>query len=201
MGLKLFKEKEPYEFIMENYVGIGPSEMAAIIREKFGETVTADQMKGFYARNKLNSGVSGYFSKGHVPWNKNMKGWKPPGAEKTWFTKGHLPVNRTLPVGSEATEKGGYLYVKVAMPNVWKSKHQLIWEQHNGPMPKGHVIVFRDRNIRNFDPENLMLISRAELAVMNHELKWSDDPTINTTKKHIATLKTTVSKIAKTSQL
>ena len=196
MGRKLFRAKEPYEFILENYVGIGPSAMAVMIREKFGESVSAEQMKGFYARNRLNSGITG-FQKGHEPWNKGMMGWTAPGAEKSWFKKGSLPVNTTLPVGSEVIYKGGYLYVKVAMPNVWISKHQLIWEKINGPVPAGHVIVFKDRDIRNFDPENLMLISRAELAVMNHELKWSDNPDINTTKKHIATLKTTTAKIAR----
>lgn len=190
MGRRLFKAKEPYEFIRQNYPGIGPTEMSDMIREKFREPVTPDQMKGFYARNKLNSGINGY-TKGHEPWNKGLKGWTAPGAEKTWFRKGSLPVNTTLPVGSEVIYKGGYLYVKVAMPDVWVSKHQLIWEQQNGPVPEGHVIVFKDQNIRNFDPENLMLISRAELAVMNHELKWTDNPLINETNKNIASLKTT----------
>ena len=197
MGIKLFKAKEPYEFILNNYIGIGPSAMAAVIREKFGEAVTASQMKGFYARHRLNSGTNARFKKGHDPWNKGMKGYSAPGSERTWFRKGHLPVNTTQPVGSEAVYKGGYIYVKVAMPNIWMSKHQLIWEQINGPVPDGYVIVFKDRNIRNFNPENLMLISRADLAVMNHELKWSEYPEINETKKNIATLKTTIATIKK----
>ena len=50
----------------------------------------------------------------------------------------------------------------------WISKHRLIWEEANGPIPEGHTIIFKDGNIRNFDLNNLALVSRAELAVLNH---------------------------------
>jgi len=43
----------------------------------------------------------------------------------------------------------------------------LIWERHNGPVPPGHVVIFGDGNRRNFDPGNLLLVSRKQLVRLN----------------------------------
>lgn len=44
----------------------------------------------------------------------------------------------------------------------------LVWSRHHGrPVPAAHVVVHRDRNRNNFDPENLALKSRNELAREN----------------------------------
>lgn len=57
--------------------------------------------------------------------------------------------------------------IKIADPGKWKSKHIILWEEANGPVPKGHVVIFSDRNQQNVTLDNLLLISRQELAVMN----------------------------------
>lgn len=49
----------------------------------------------------------------------------------------------------------------------WKGKHIVIWEAANGPVPKGHVVIFGDGNIRNFVPGNLLLVSRKQLVRLN----------------------------------
>ena len=54
-----------------------------------------------------------------------------------------------LPVGSERVNKG-YIYVKVAEPNVWIEKHRLIYESMYGNIPTGHKVIFADKNKRNF---------------------------------------------------
>lgn len=43
----------------------------------------------------------------------------------------------------------------------------LLWEAANGPVPPDHVVIFGDGNRRNFDPENLLLVSRKQLIRMN----------------------------------
>ncbi|MNR41009.1 hypothetical protein D3C85_1593470 [compost metagenome] len=43
-----------------------------------------------------------------------------------------------------------------------KSVHSLIWEEANGEIPTGHIVVFRDRNSQHLVLENLELVSRAE---------------------------------------
>jgi hypothetical protein len=70
------------------------------------------------------------------------------------------------PIGSEFISDG-YTLEKIDNYNTWKRKHILIWEKANGPVPEGHVIIFADGNRRNFRLDNLLLISRAEQAVMN----------------------------------
>ena len=46
-------------------------------------------------------------------------------------------------------------------------KHVFVWEQHNGKVPKGHVVIFLDGNTLNTDISNLALISRNELLTLN----------------------------------
>jgi hypothetical protein len=44
----------------------------------------------------------------------------------------------------------------------------VIWEQtHGRPIPKGKIVAFKDSNPLNCDIDNLMLISRHELLIMN----------------------------------
>ncbi|MDR0874192.1 MAG: HNH endonuclease [Prevotellaceae bacterium] len=105
--------------------------------------------------------------KGNVPKNKGKR-WEeytrkpiPEGMKKTQFKKGNVPVQHRE-VGSERVEKDGYIYIKIAEPNQWQSKHRYIWEQHNGEIPTGCNVQFRDGNRENFALDNLYLISRAE---------------------------------------
>lgn len=44
-----------------------------------------------------------------------------------------------------------------------------------GPVPKGMVVVLRDGDKLNIEPENLMLISRAELLRLN-QCGYKDTP-------------------------
>ena len=154
-------------FIYENHKGVGPSEMPELVEKAYGVRYTASQMKGFYGRYGLNSGVTGRFEKGHPSHNKGKKGQCAPGCEKGWFKKGHMPQTHRE-VGSERVNIYGYIEVKVAEPNKWRAKHHLVWEEHNGPIPKGHIIYFKDGNPQNIDIENLRLVSRKVHAVMNH---------------------------------
>lgn len=107
--------------------------------------------------------VATRFRKGHVPANKGRE-MSPELRAKvapTMFRKGNVPRNHR-DVGSESTRADGYVWVKVAEPNRWRQKQRLIWERLHGPIPPGHNVQFRNRNRRDFRPENLYLISRAD---------------------------------------
>ena len=83
---------------------------------------------------------------------------------RNMYKNGHI---RCRPVGSEQLKKG-YIRVKTAQPNVWKYKQVHIWETENGmSVPAGSVVVFKDGNNRNFAIDNLLMLSRGELAIMN----------------------------------
>ena len=114
----------------------------------------------------MNTGRTGYFEKGNISYNKGRKGICAEGCKKTWFKKGHIPKNYR-PIGSERITKDGYIEVKIADPNKWKLKHRVIWEQAKGKVPHGYAIIFKDGNKLNTDIDNLMLVSRKVLAVMN----------------------------------
>lgn len=104
------------------------------------------------------NGNAGCFKKGMTPHNKD----KPMPTEvraklTTCFKKGNIPHN-TLPVGSERTDTDGYLFVKTAMPDVWMAKHHMEFDE----VPEGHKVIFLDGNKRNFNKENLAIVSNAE---------------------------------------
>ena len=104
----------------------------------------------------------GMFKKGHTPANKGKK-WneyldmeKQEKIRATTFKKGNRPANKK-PVGYERISRDGYIEVKVAEPNVFKIKQRVIWEQHNGPIPEGMHVCFKDGDKSNLDIENLFL--------------------------------------------
>lgn len=165
---------EVREFIRNNYVGVGHQGMADMLNKIFGTNYTKGQMKAIYARFKLNSGKTGRFPKGYIPANKGKRGRSYPGMEATQFKKGEIPRN-WWPVGTERLRADGYVWKKVAEPNKWREKHVLIWEAANGPRPKKHVVIFGDKNHQNFDLDNLILVSQAQLVRLNQKHLIQDD--------------------------
>lgn len=163
---KLFSD-EIKKFIESNVVGTGTKELAELVNNEFGTSYTYEQMKSYKARYKLKSGIDSTFKKGNVPFNKGLKGYCAEGCQKGWFKKGMKPMKHR-PVGSERVKsKDGYTLVKVAEPRTWKLKHRVIWENHNGQVPKGYVVIFLDGDKTNFDINNLACVSRNELKILN----------------------------------
>lgn len=171
--------EEAKAFILANYKGCGPKEMVVRIRTELGADLTPNQVKGFYATHKLNSGLTGRFEKGHVSYNKGIHSC-PAGCEKSWFPEGHHPAN-TDPVGTIKVKADGYIWKKISDDKKpyrknWRQLHILLWEEANGPVPSGHIIIFRDGNRNHCVLSNLMCISRSEHAVLNKFGLRSDVP-------------------------
>ncbi len=160
---KAWSEEEK-EYLKQITPGHHYKEIQSLVNNKFDLDLTLEQIKNAVSRYKLNTGFTGQFKKGDIPANKGRKGMG--GWEPTQFKKGHAPVNHR-PVGSERINVYGYTEVKVSDPNKWRLKHQLIWEEHNGAIPKSHVVIFGDRNKNNFEPNNLILVSKQQLLILN----------------------------------
>jgi len=120
-------------------------------------------------RNSLNPEHGGrkfLFKKGHISYNKGKKQTEYMSADviertkATRFQKGIFPHNGVA-IGTESVHDG-YIRVKIAMPNIWKFKHVMVWEQYNGKVPSGHNIQFKDGNRENCDINNLYCISRSD---------------------------------------
>ena len=119
---------------------------------------------------------NGHFKKGSTPANKGKKGLT--GANKTSFAKGNVPPS-TRKVGTISTRKDKnerpYMHIKVAEPNKWQMLHVYIWETKHGKIPKGYCVIFKDKNTLNTRLDNLMLVSRAELARLNQKYAYIDE--------------------------
>lgn len=154
---------EEEAFIQDNVKGISNKELTNRFNAYFGLKIGVNQMAAYKKNHKLSSGLTGHFPKGRVPFNKGKKGG---GWEPTQFKKGHIPANYR-PVGSERINVDGYTEVKIADPNKWRLKHIVVWEQHNGPLPKGFAVIFGDGDKQNFELDNLILVSRRQLLTLN----------------------------------
>ena len=109
------------------------------------------------------------FGVGFPPWNKGLKGLNI-GGTASRFKPGNRP-HTWVPVGTERVVEDGVLERKVTddgpARHHWRPVHRIVWEAAHGPMPKGHVIRFRDGDKRNFALDNLHLVTRAELLAEN----------------------------------
>lgn len=165
---------EMREFILANYKGLYSQELADRFNNRFGTQVTASQMAAYRKNHHLISGIGGRFEKGNVPANKGKK-MSPEVYERckaTMFKKGQIPIGYK-PVGSEVERWFDHghtkkcIWVKVADPDVWREKHDLVWEAHNGPIPEGHALIFLDGNTLNPSIDNLALVDRYTNLLMN----------------------------------
>ena len=106
---------------------------------------------------------------------------------ETQFKKGQAPINHR-PVGSERINVYGYIEIKIKEPSTWALKHRVIWEQQNGHIPKGHVIIFLDCDKSNLNIENLAMIQQAQLTMLNKFDLIKTDPELTKTSINLASL-------------
>ena len=185
MDSKLHKyTPEQLRFIEENIIKMSWKELTVKFNETFSTSLSHKALSATGKRYGIKSSRTGCFPKNNQPWNKGKKGISI-GGKQTQFKKGHKPWNY-MPVGSERVNADGYVDIKIADPNKWKGKHILIWEELHGPVPKGHAVIFADGNNRNFDPENLLLVSRKQLVRMNQRGLIKNDAELTKTGVIIA---------------
>lgn len=87
--------------------------------------------------------------------------------------------------GEESIYKGR-IHVKVKGTKKWRLKHHVIWENEYGKIPDGHVLLFADQNPMNCTLDNLILVSRRQLAVINKQQLLQRDKKLNEVVINIA---------------
>ena len=196
-----------YEYIRDNSWGVSSKDMAEQVKEKFGYEMTPTCMKQFRQRHGIKSGETGWFQKGHAPGNKGKKLEEYVGPERaaeikkriaaTQFKKGERPFNE-LPVGSVVVNSDGYKLRKKQMTGTlwerWEFLHRSVWEEHNGPIPEGMMVTFKDSDRLNCDISNLMLVTKGQNAVMTRKGYRSEDPEITEAGAALAALEIAVNK-------
>ncbi|WP_151675776.1 HNH endonuclease signature motif containing protein [Acinetobacter soli] len=159
---------EQLDYIKTN-CSLERKELTANVNRIFGTYFTVDAIKSLCKRKQWNTGRTGHFIKDHKPWNTGTKGVCKPNSGN--FQKGQITWNKK-PVGYERIcSKDGYVLIKVAEPNVFKLKHRVVWEQVNGAVPDGHIVAFKNMDRTDCRIENLMLMSKSEMARFNQSFK------------------------------
>jgi len=157
-------------FIKRISPGRSYAEIARLFGERFNPPITNVQVKIFCARHGLRTGFVRRLSKGCVAYNRR-------------------------PIGTERV-KMGRVEVKLA-EGVWKNRLAILWERANGEIPEGHMVIPADRDMHNMAPDNLLLVSLAELAFMNSNGLYSTDPNMTRLGHAMAKMRIIASKRAR----
>lgn len=173
--------EEQIQFIREIAPGKYTTEITEMFNKQFNLELKVSQIESCKRNHNIKSGIDSRFKKGNIPVNKGKKGSMSPEQYKkcqaTMFKKGNIPANRR-PIGSERLDKNGYILIKIQdghKTKNWTRKHRYLYEQAYGNVPKGYKVIFADGNNRNFDLENLILVSDAEELIMNRNKLFKKD--------------------------
>lgn len=148
----------------------------------------ASEASGRLRRGSHPNSAATRFKPGIEPWNKGTHYIAGGRSAETRFKKGHMQgaaQHNYVPIGSYRLTKDGYLEQKVTDDQSiyparrWKPVARLVWERHNGPVPDGHMVVFKvgmfTNKLKQITVERLECISRAENARRNH---WANHPSL-----------------------
>lgn len=174
------------------------AELHAAFCFRFGrKDVSLDNIKALCSRKGWKSANDGRFVKGQTPVNKGKPMPYHPNNAATRFKAGNPPAN-LKPMWHERLCKDGYIEMKVPLrnpytghPTRYMHKQHYLWEQVNGPVPKGHALKCLDGDKTNCDPSNWEAIPRALLPRLSGRWRMpydSADPELKPTLLAIAKL-------------
>ncbi|CDM88229.1 HNH endonuclease signature motif containing protein [Xenorhabdus bovienii] len=159
-----FKYTDKMKNWMRIYYGLPVQELTAKFNEHFSVNYSSKSIHGFRRRLGLRTGRTGQYPKGHISHNAGTKGLMKRNSGS--FKSGSSPHNM-CPIGTERISKDGYVYIKVDRPNIWRLKHRMIWEEHHGKLPAGAIVIFKDGNQKNYQIDNLLMVTRRENVILN----------------------------------
>lgn len=190
--------KRKYSLELISYIrgiakGKSYDEILDLVNKKFSElNLTRSNIRTVLRNYKISTGITHRFKKGHVPWSAGTKGRLT--ANSGSFKKGITPQNLKV-IGSVRREtKDGYLIVKVARKK-WRALHVVKWEhEHGEAVGRGNVIIFKDGNKDNLNSDNLVRLTRGELAILNKDKLGYLTPELNDLRIALAKVKYAKSK-------
>lgn len=103
-----------------------------------------------------------------------------------------------LSVGSVVVNSDGYKLRKKSMEGTlwerWELLHRAVWEEHNGPIPEGMAVTFKDSNKLNCDISNLILVTKGENCTLTRLGLRFEDPELTEAGLGVVRLKQAISK-------
>ena len=182
--------EEMKRFITERFPVAPVSVWLDEFNTTFGTAVTQKNLYAYCKRNSVKSGRDGRFLPGQKPWNAGKSHPASGRSATTQFKPGGEPPNTRNTGDTRICPKDGYLMVKVAH-KLWRPKQLILWEEHNGSIPKGNIVRFFNRSpeaLLNPTIDNLFCVSRGVNARLN-KIKANEWPeTIRETLVLIASL-------------
>jgi len=180
---------ENIDYLVRNY----PDTKTIIISEHFGLSISAVYQKAYSMKLKksaeflsspecgilikgTSTGKEFRFIKGHVSANKG-KTMTEDFKEKvkhTFFQKGHTPKNTKHDgyISIRTDNKGRpYAHIRTSLGR-FCHLHRHIWEQANGEVPEGLIVVFKNGDTADIRLDNLELVTRRELLFRNRWKKY-----------------------------
>jgi hypothetical protein len=139
---------EMTRWLSKNVPGKTYNEITPLFNNRFNAIFTPRQVKGHCNSSGIKAGRKGRMGRDHKV-----------GTEKVIDKRCGIIYIKTSNKPTKNCSKTG-------ITGTWRQKHLIIWEAANGPIPKGHLVIFADRNKTNFDIENLLLVSKREFYYM-----------------------------------
>lgn len=152
------------------------AEIIALVREYWAIEMKPANVRSYNRAHGIKSGLNG---------KRSMIGGKH-----------SYPIGMVIPRNAASKSRlNRSPTVIVKCEDGWHSNQRRIWELANGPIPKGHKIVFLDGNTMNYSLTNLALVTDAEFLMMNDRHLLTNDKAL--TRSGIAIARV----LAKTNQL
>lgn len=169
-------------FLKDNAEGRMVDELTDLVNKKLNTNYTVAQIACDKKRYKIRSGAGPRNGGTNATsFKKGNKYCSHKNGEATRFKKGEKPLTYK-PVGSEYLDKSkGLLMIKVAEPNKWITKNKFVWEKHNGPVPKGYVVITLDGDKTNCAIDNLAIVTRGQLTTLTRKGLRFDNPELTKT--------------------
>jgi hypothetical protein len=159
------RTKEQVNFLLAYYQLMGDYELAGLFDELWpkegGWTLKHIEKKRYYLKLKR--------TKEEVLAIKRRNARRGIGVnlKKAWDTRGRADQLDVVEWGKVTPA----MYVKWG--DRWECLSHVVWVLHYGHIPSGMNIVFKDRDFRNCDIDNLEMVSDAEMARRN---SWGKYP-------------------------
>lgn len=104
----------------------------------------------------------------HNKGKKQVDYMSPEGLERAkakQFKKGNIPHNQypenVVTIRTDYKTGISYQWARLS-PRKWEPLHRIVWQNANGPIPEGHLVIFKNGDTTNCNLSNLECISHAE---------------------------------------
>lgn len=129
-------------------------EITDMFNKKFGLNKTRTQIASTLSYNNIKTGMHGKGRRGCIASNRDEVG--------------------TVKIRKRSAD------IKIANPGEWQDFSRYLYEQyHNEKLKKDDLILFLDKNNKNFNINNLVKVTKQELRTINLNIGLSQDREIN----------------------